>query len=75
MGEYFPPSAPEIHALGWGIMDGIHVKSQSYEKRIKAGIRFSEDIEKEPHYYRFGYFLSNRMKWILGSIGVVGSCL
>lgn len=71
MGKYIPPTAAEIHSLGWGFMDGIHIKGQSYEKRIKAGIRFSDDIKNEPHYYRLGYFLTNRGKWVLGAAGVV----
>jgi hypothetical protein len=66
MGKYFPPTSAEIHAFGWGFMDGVHIRGQKYEKRIKSGIRFSDDIKAEPHYYRLGYFLTNRGKWIFG---------
>jgi len=57
----------EWHAFAWGLMDGFSLKKQSYEKRISAARTFSEDIKKEPHYYRTGYFLTNRGKWIIGT--------
>lgn len=74
MGKYIPPTPAEIHSLGWGFMDGAIWKKQSYEKRIKAGIQVTDDIKNEPHYYRLGYFLSNRGKWVFAA-GAALPCL
>lgn len=67
MGKYIPPTSKEIHAFGWGFMDGLTFKSQNYETRIKDAMNLLDDIKKEPHYYRLGYFITNRLKWVGGA--------
>ena len=68
MGKYFPPTSAEIHAFGWGLMDGVHIKGVGYEKRIKTAMNLLDDVQKEPHYYRWGYFMTNRSKWVIGAL-------
>jgi hypothetical protein len=65
MGKYIPPTAAEIHSLGVGLMDGVRASKSPYKKIAKAQ-ELIPDIEKEPHYYRAGYFVTNRLKWIVG---------
>lgn len=66
-GKYFPPTSAEIHAFGWGLMDGARIRNKGYQRAIADALKYSDDVKKESHYYRAGYFLTNRVKW-----GVVG---
>lgn len=65
MGKYWPPTAAEIHSLGIGLMDGVRAGRSPYQK-IATAQELIPDIEAEPHYYRAGYFVTNRVKWIIG---------
>jgi len=51
-------------------MDGISYKKKPNEN-VKVVRNLSEDVRNEPHYYRLGYFMGNRGKWVLASgIGI-----
>jgi len=55
----------ELHSLGLGIIDGLTHKSQDYHKVVQRTLVRNKDVDKETHYYRIGYFLSNRAKYLL----------
>lgn len=67
--KYIPPTAAELHSFGWGVMDGVSYKKQPNQMvdRVK---KLTPDVRNEPHYYRAGYFLGNRCKWIVTGLGL-----
>jgi len=68
MGKFFPPTVEEFHSTGIGIMDGAtHKPIYSTLNKAKNEI---PDVNKEPHYYRLGYFLANRSKYLAVGLGL-----
>jgi len=61
--KLFPPTYAEFHSLGWGIMDGVGHKSAPNDM-VERVSGLTPDVRNEPHYYRLGYFLGNRLKWV-----------
>lgn len=62
----------EIHAFGAGLIDGAMFSSQNYEKRKNSTMDDIKDVQRETHYYKAGYFLANRSKWVLGTFWALG---
>lgn len=62
----------EIHAFGAGLIDGAMFGRQNYEKRKDSTAEDIRDVRRETHYYKAGYFLANRSKWVLGTFWALG---
>lgn len=58
----FVSNYKEFHSFGIGLMDGLTHKNV-YSTLEKA--QEIPDVNREPHYYRAGYFVSNRVKWVI----------
>ena len=65
--KLFPPTYAEFHALGWGLMDGVGHKAAPNDMVAKVS-DLTPDVRNEPHYYRLGYFVGNRGKWIMATV-------
>lgn len=52
--------AAEWHSLSHGVYDGM----RTY--RVRPGtLPDSEDVQKEPHYYKGGYVLGTLLQWLI----------
>jgi len=54
----------ELHAFGIGLFDGF--KFTNYYKSLEKARKQFEDVDAEPHYHRQGYFIGNRIKYLVG---------
>lgn len=51
----------EWHSFGLGIIDGVDYHGKGY--RLDKRMNIHEDVEKEPHYYDFGYMVGRTGKY------------
>jgi hypothetical protein len=52
-------------------MDGISLKGTRYDEALNIASQEFEDVKCEPHYYRTGYFLTQKGKWIIATFAGV----
>lgn len=66
--KLWPPTYHEFHALGIGLMDGISLRGMRYDDALNIASEEFKDVKCEPHYYRLGFFLTQKGKWIIATI-------
>jgi hypothetical protein len=69
--KLWPPTYHEFHAFGIGLMDGISLKGTRYDEALNIASQEFKDVKCEPHYYRTGYFLTQKGKWIIATFAGV----
>ena len=67
MGKYFPPESAEVHSFGIGMMNGIAHNGINFNRSLDIAEDNFDDVRREKHYYRTGYFITNRGKWIIST--------
>lgn len=70
--------AQRVHAFGLGLKHGLMLHKKEYMDVVDWASENHEDVESKTHYYELGYFITNRVKWVGGTVlglGFIGGLI